>query len=298
MRPASGDDGAAPGAATWILTEDLDAFLTHAGPFLRSRPARHTVPLSVTDELRRRGLHMYGDKAPVFGFLERAGAVRAVCFRTPPHGLYLTALAPDEADALAAHLTARSERLPGVAGDRDTAAAFAEAWRRHTGAASALLQRQLLYRLGTLTVPEPAPPGRARVADERDREQLARWYVEFTEDVGGTPARDPAAWADARVAHGGVTLWERPDGTPVAMACVTPEIAGQVRVAHVYTPAPFRRRGYAGAVTAEVSRTAVAAGAEEVLLFTDLGNPTSNGLYRRIGYEPVAEFAAYAFEGR
>ncbi|GEC06597.1 N-acetyltransferase [Streptomyces spinoverrucosus] len=294
MRRASGEHA----AATWTLTEDLDAFLAHVGPFLRSRPALHTVPLTVTDALRRHGLRTYGDEPPFFGFLERAGAVRAVCFRTPPHCLYLTALTPDEADAFAAHLAARSERLPGVAGVRDTAAAFAGAWQRHTGAVATLRGRQLLYRLGSLTVPEPAPPGRARVADERDREQLARWYVEFTRDVGGNPARDPGAWADARIAHGGVTLWERPDGTPVAMAGVTPEIAGQVRVAPVYTPAPFRRRGYAGAVTAEVSRAALAAGAEEVLLFTDLANPTSNALYRRIGYEPVVEFATYAFDGR
>lgn len=32
------------------------------------------------------------------------------------------------------------------------------------------------------------------------------------------------------------------------------------------------------------------------MLFTDLANPTSNGLYRRLGYEPLAEFEEYAFE--
>jgi predicted GNAT family acetyltransferase len=34
---------------------------------------------------------------------------------------------------------------------------------------------------------------------------------------------------------------------------------------------------------------------EEVLLFTDLANPTSNGLYQRIGYRPVSDFATYDF---
>ena len=34
-----------------------------------------------------------------------------------------------------------------------------------------------------------------------------------------------------------------------------------------------------------------------MLLFTDLSNPTSNGLYQRIGYRPVADFAEYDFTG-
>lgn len=34
-----------------------------------------------------------------------------------------------------------------------------------------------------------------------------------------------------------------------------------------------------------------------MLLFTDLANPTSNGLYQRIGYRPVADFAVYDFQG-
>lgn len=35
-----------------------------------------------------------------------------------------------------------------------------------------------------------------------------------------------------------------------------------------------------------------------MLLFTDLANPTSNGLYQRIGYRPVTDFAVYEFQGQ
>jgi predicted GNAT family acetyltransferase len=97
------------------------------------------------------------------------------------------------------------------------------------------------------------------------------------------------------LAHGRVTFWETPDGTPVSMAGVTPMVAGQIRVAPVYTPAHLRGHGYGGAATAEVSRAALAAGATEVVLFADLANPTSNGLYQRIGYRPVTDFAVYDF---
>lgn len=57
----------------------------------------------------------------------------------------------------------------------------------------------------------------------------------------------------------------------------------------VYTPPAHRGRGYGAGVTHAVSEAAYAAGAEEVLLFTDLANPTSNGIYLRLGYTPVED---------
>lgn len=218
-----------PGTGGWHLTHDLDEFLTRAGDFLRSRPALHTVPLTVTETLRTRGRCVYGDGAPEFGVLERAGEVRAAFFRTPPHWLNLTAVTPEDADALAARLAALGRRLPGVNAECDTAAAFAEAWQRHTGAPAVLRQRQRLYRLGTLTEPGPLPPGGPRIAVEADRALLRRWHDEFSASVGLGTVRDSAEWADARIAGGGITLWETPDGTPVAMAGTGPQVAGQVR---------------------------------------------------------------------
>ena len=57
-----------------------------------------------------------------------------------------------------------------------------------------------------------------------------------------------------------------------------------------YTPPEHRGRGYGAAVTMAVSRAAQEAGAAHVLLFTDLTNSTSNRLYQRIGYRPVADY--------
>jgi predicted GNAT family acetyltransferase len=274
----------------WHLTEDVDDFLIRTGDFLRSRPALHTLPLTVTETLRTRGANAFGTGTPSLGWLERAGEVHAVFFHTPPRRLNLTPLAPEDADCLAARLTDLSRCFPAVSADQDTAAAFAESWRRHAGATSTLCERQRLYRLGTLTPPQPVPEGRSRVAGEQDRELLVRWYREFAVAAGA-----PADWADGRFADRHAVFWETPDGAPVSMAATTPMVAGQVRVAPVYTPAHLRGRGYAGAATVEVSRSALAAGATEVVLFADLANPTSNGLYQRIGYVPVADFAVYEF---
>jgi predicted GNAT family acetyltransferase len=47
-------------------------------------------------------------------------------------------------------------------------------------------------------------------------------------------------------------------------------------------------------VAAEVSRRLRMAG-DEVCLFTDLANPTSNKIYAAIGYRPLRDFTTYAF---
>jgi predicted GNAT family acetyltransferase len=68
-----------------------------------------------------------------------------------------------------------------------------------------------------------------------------------------------------------------------------------VRVAPVYTPPEHRRRSYGGAVTAAVSRAALDGGATDVVLYTDLANPTSNSVYQRLGYRPVHDRMVLAF---
>jgi predicted GNAT family acetyltransferase len=279
----------------WHLAEDADGFLARAGDFLHSRPALHTVQLTAIETLRTRGADANGAEASCFGWLERAGQVCATFVRTPPRRVNLTPLTSEQADSLAAYLAGLGHTLPGASADRDTAAAFAQAWQRRTGATPALHARLRLYRLGTLTPPDPLPEGLGRIAGEQDREQVMLWYREFVAAVGGAPPPDAGASADPRLAGKRFMFWETPDGTAVSMAGMTPVVGGQVRVDPVYTPARLRGRGYAGAVTAEASRAALAAGATEVVLFTHLANPTSNALYQRIGYLPVADFAAYDF---
>ncbi|KUM78428.1 GNAT family N-acetyltransferase [Streptomyces curacoi] len=284
--------------ADWQLTEDVDDFLARAGDFLRSRPALHNTPLTDIEKLRTGGPDAHGGEAAVFGRLESAGEVRAVLYRTPRGRLSLTPLSAEQAGTLAAHLAGLGPSPCDVIADHDTATAFAEAWQRHTGAASVPFWRTHLYRLGTLTPPQPRAEGRGRVTGEKDHEQVVRWCREFCVDVRenvSMDAIDAGSWADTRFADKHFTFWETPEGVPVSMAGSTSMVGGMVRVDPVYTPAHLRGRGYAGAVTVEVSRAALAAGATDVVLYADPANPTSNALYQRIGYVHIADFAGYKF---
>ncbi|MFE2266144.1 GNAT family N-acetyltransferase [Streptomyces griseosporeus] len=278
----------------WHLTHDLDDFHLRAGGFLRSRPVLHNTPLTTLEKWRNQP-GAYAPGTVLFGRLEGDAGTEAVFYRPPSNRLTLTPLAPEHADALAGRLLALGHTLAGVTADRDTAAAFAGAWARRTGAAPAVRVRMQLYRLGALTPPDPHPEGRGRLVGADDHEHLMRWCREFAADVGEAVTIDAAGWAGTRFAEKRYTFWETPDGTPVSMAGVNPMVARMVRLDPVYTPARLRGHGYGAAVTAEVSRAALAAGATEVVLYTNAANATSNALYRRLGYERVADWAVYDF---
>jgi predicted GNAT family acetyltransferase len=279
----------------WTIIEDVDGFAAAAGPMLRDRPAPNTVLLTVSETLRARGPQAFGQGTPMFGWWQdAAGAVSAACLQTPPFPLLLSD-APEEAVAeLAARLAAAGRPLSGVNSAEPTARAFAARWGELTGAPAAVHQRHRLYRLGTLVPPSPVPAGRPRLAGPADRDLLIAWLDAFATEAGELTERDHDPIVDDRLGHGGLTLWED-GGAPVSLAGTTRQIAGMTRVGPVYTPPALRRRGYAAGVTAAVTQAALDAGAAEVLLFTDLANPTSNGVYQRIGYQPVEDRVLMTF---
>ncbi|MFD3805868.1 GNAT family N-acetyltransferase [Streptomyces sp. NPDC058619] len=273
---------------TWTFTSDLTAYLTAAGPALTARPVPNSLLLTTADALKRRGPHAYGRADPLFGWWTGPdGTVAAGLLCTPPHPLLLGALPAEAVRALAGAL-ATEPLLAGISGfnaRRPDADALAGAW----GRAARVAGENRLYRLAGLIAPDPAPTGRSRTAEESDLPLLLEWTTAFDREVGAPGTTSEAALRE-RIAYGGIRLWERA-GAPVALASFSRPIGGTSRVGPVYTLPEARGRGYAAGVTHAVSEAAYAAGAAEVLLFTDLANPTSNGVYLRLGYAPVEDRA-------
>jgi GNAT superfamily N-acetyltransferase len=279
---------------TWALTEDLAEYIATAGEFLRSRPVQHTIQLTVVESLRARGLATFGQPAPLFGWWRAPGGeIAAALLHTPPYPVLLTPLPEEAVQPLAKALLARGRPLPGVNAEQATAAAFAAAWSALTGGSAREARRSRLFRLGELTPPAPLPPGTPRVAAAADHALLESWLVAFGEEINDAQ-RDPAEVIADRVSYAGLTLWEV-DGTAVSLAGQNRPAAGVVRVGPVYTPREHRQRGYGGAVTTAVCRAALGAGAAEVVLFTDLANPTSNALYQRLGFLAVDDLLGLSF---
>ncbi|KJS56001.1 GNAT family N-acetyltransferase [Streptomyces rubellomurinus] len=282
---------------TWTLTTSLDAFRAEAGAFLAAHPAENTVLLTISHRLAEAGLDVFGGP-PVFGWWRAApdGPVEGAFLQTPPFDPRLSRMPERAAAELAVELAAAGSgftEVAGVSGATGAVRAFSGAWTAATGTTPSVRVQERLYRLGRLTDPPRPPAGRHRLAAPADRELVVRWYRDFLAEVEVVLPDVPRA-VDEKIAAGGVHLWED-GGRPVALAGTSPIIAGMSRVGPVYTPAEHRRRGYAGAVTAAASAHALTEGAEEVLLYTDVANPTSNSVYRQIGYRPVEDILVLDF---
>jgi RimJ/RimL family protein N-acetyltransferase len=278
----------------WTLTGDLGEYLTTAGDFLRSEPVRHTVELTAAETLQARGMTAFGSPGALFGWWRTGtGPVTATLFHTPPYPALLTPLPAGAAPPLARALLALSHDPIGVTAEKQDTARFATAWADLTGAHTRVVRRSRLFRLGTLT-PLDRPAGAARVATAADRDLLIAWLTDFSVETGDSPGPPPGT-VDDELSYGGLTLWEA-DGIPVAVAGVRRPAAGVVRVGPVYTPPDQRRHGYAAAATVAVSQAALDAGAAGVVLFTDLASAASNGLYPRLGYQPVADRVMLSFK--
>ncbi|SCK22734.1 GNAT family N-acetyltransferase [Streptomyces sp. WMMB 322] len=278
----------------WTTTRDMEAFEEAAGAFLCSRPAEHTLLLTLVERLRHQGPSALGDLPAEFGWWTGRDGVSGAFLRTPPRGLILTRL-PDAAHRPLAEAYRRDRSWPaGVFGPEAAALGFAGTWAGVTGAGWSMRRRERLYRLGRLLPPAVPPNGSGRAAREADRALLVEWWAEFDRELARPHQHDPGRAVEERLSYGGLTLWED-GGQPVALAGLSRTAAGMARIGPVFTPRRLRGRGYASAVTATVSRSALAAGVRDVLLFTDLANPTSNGLYQRIGYRKVADYAEVDF---
>jgi predicted GNAT family acetyltransferase len=120
---------------------------------------------------------------------------------------------------------------------------------------------------------------------------LVSWFQSFQADVGDA-VTDGTEVVRRRLAAGHLWIWE--DDAPVAMTGLFAEVCNVVRVGPVYTPPDRRNHGYASSLVAALSRVVLERG-QRCILYTDLENPTSNAIYRAIGYRAVAEALRYRF---
>ena len=63
----------------------------------------------------------------------------------------------------------------------------------------------------------------------------------------------------------------------------------------VFTPDKFKRNGYATNAVAALSQKILDDGLKFCSLYTDRGNPTSNSIYKKIGYKEVGTCDCLSF---
>lgn len=272
------------------------SFLERAWDFLLAREAQHNLILGLSSRLRTEP-RLYGED-PYFAVALDGDRVFGVAMRTPPHNLILSEF--DDAAALepiADDAQSVFGSLPGVVGPKEPVARFARIWEQRTGTTAEIGIRQRVYRASQAIVPEGVP-GELRSYEDGDRDLVLAWMKAFVDEaLPEAPPEDAEHWLERKLASedGGIVMWL--DGEPVSFAGYGGLTPNGIRVGPVYTPPELRRRGYASALTAELTRMLLEGGRKLCFLFTDLANPTSNSIYQSIGYVPVSDADQWVFGG-
>jgi len=270
----------------WVVEKDIDAYADRVLPWLGRDPAWNSVASTVL--VTHRDGTVRGDDPWLAWLPDGSGAVAAVALRTPPRGLLLSRF---PAGAVRGLVDVAPDDLPEAVGPAEQVGEFATAYAQRTGATPRLNRHDLLYEL-TEPVEPPRPAGGPRLAEDGDAELCSTWVVDFETETGAGTGRDVER-SRRVIAQRRVWLWEV-DGTPVCMVAHSPTVAGVSRIGPVWTPPEHRRRGYAAAATATVAARLAERG--RVVLFADLGNPTSTGVYLRIGFRPVGAWDEWLLE--
>ncbi|MFI5690651.1 GNAT family N-acetyltransferase [Kribbella sp. NPDC051586] len=282
-------------------TADPAAFRELVFPFLQRDPVRNsTILTNIADRVS--GI-MNDPEPPVFVSVHDgdagddagdAGEVVGVVMCTALRGINLADLPVELVPVVVDVLAEASPRAIGAVGPEESARLFAEQYAVRTGRTFRETERARLHQLGELV--EQKADGTPRRATVADLEVVAPMFGGFRAESGhaGEGAAADRRWIEQRILRDRVWVWED-GGRVVSLVGHQEPVFGAARIGPVYTPPEYRGRGYASALTAEVSRRLRDAG-DEVCLFTDLANPTSNRIYAAIGFRGVRDLVGYAFD--
>ena len=219
---------------------------------------------------------------------------------TPPYNLTLYAtdniINNEAVTCLIKGITQTGDKIPGIMTENSLAQYFAEAYAKANNTNYYIKTKMRIHELVKVN-PDIPQTGSLRPAQKSDMAFFPYWLESFNFDCFGTALNinpDPDYY---RYYINGQKLFIlEENGIPVSMAQKSREMQTVCGVSYVYTPLYFRGKGYASSCVAAVSSLILEAGFEKCVLYTDLANPVSNSIYRKIGYNPVCDSLEIKFD--
>lgn len=218
------------------------------------------------------------------------------CVQTPPRHLLIYGLekkGEQSIELLIDFILKSSINFSGLVGPKKIATLFAEKWCAKNNADWKVRFEQLIYQLDAINKIKYSD-GVFRKAELEDLEIIKKWFYAFAKEAMNEEDREGNYLAAKnKIEEGGLFIWEN-NGTVVSMAAASRPTQNSITINYVYTPAEFRGYGYATSCVAKLSEFMLKK-YRFCTLFTDQANPTSNGIYFKIGYRPIEEFRMISF---
>ena len=269
--------------------DDATQYYQQVESYLLSSEAIHCLILGISKGL----CHCQNDPSQYLIVVENNKSIVATAIQTPPRKLILSQAISLEAVEIIARDLANNFHLPGVIAPKIEAKAFVDSWQRLTGQSCKLDVAMSVHQLETVQ-PINSAAGKLRLAEKSDRHLLIDWGQAFAKEALGenTSKSDHTLWFDRHLKNQSLFVWQ--DNIIVSMTACSGATPNGIRINAVYTPPEYRGKGYATSCVAEVSRQ-LRDRYSYCFLFTNLADPVSNHIYRKIGYLPMAEIDDYSF---
>jgi len=265
---------------------DVREFIQSVETFLERNEAVNNLPLGILFELQKESKLTEQKPEPFFALVKHRQDIVFVMIMTPPHNMIIYGEGNNldaAIDQSILFLRKKEILVPGVIGPREMATKFAF-----------FKMEQMIYRLDEVNEIELSP-GRLILAGQKDIDLVAEWLFEFSEvtleTVSLAEARRKAEFA---IKESYVFLWE--DKIPVSMVSKARPTKNGIVISAVYTPLQFQKKGYATSCVSSLSKLLLSKGYKFCSLYTDLSNPTSNSIYKKIGYRPIVPSIVYSFQ--
>ena len=210
--------------------------------------------------------------------------VVGLAIRTVPYGYVFSPMGTDAVEELYSFISVEDSFAHEFAGPKDVIDYLV----RISGKAVTESEGELIYECQKLIPAKPV--GEFRAANESDFNLIYNWMKTFMVTTG------LRMYDLERVVRTGLIAGRYYllilQGAPISMGGHSDlqifEGFSIGRVGPIYTPEEFRKKGYASALTSEITKTLISQGALPTL-YTQAANPTSNKIYQKIGYTLVDE---------
>ncbi|NDI35792.1 GNAT family N-acetyltransferase [Chengkuizengella sediminis] len=270
-------------------SNDPNDYFNKVAPYLEKNEVVNNLALGILYSIIN-NTRKY-EKKPLLTYIEEKGKPIFVMLRTPPHPLILCGNEEyfQEAIAIAVNdLHRKGISIPKIIGPTSLAERFTKKYCELFNLSSKVDMYQKIYEL-TEVKPIKRSEGKLRLAKSGEQMLLATWLQHFSE-VTGTELtlEDANKRVEEFITKETLYVWEVNEEVVSIANKSRPTKNGTV-VNFVYTPPHYSRKGFATSCVAELSQLLLNEGYSFCSLYTDLENPTSNSIYVKIGYQPVAD---------
>lgn len=269
----------------------IEKFINLVEPILLDREAEHNIILSLLFRIKSGAIPA---ETCFTSTVVENDQVLLVFLQTPPNNLIIGTSKFTNKAAIqfaVARMYELGMRFPSVIGSKPTVSLFVLNWQSIYRRIPRLAMDQGIYDLKK-TNQIMLSKGSMRLAKSSEAYLIGRWMDAFSRVTPENPTLEQCLErAREYIDAGKIYVWEL-YGEPVSMVMKNRETRNGVVVSWVYTPKVKRGNGFATSLVHQFSEMLLKE-YNFCFLYTDLNFPTSNKIYKEIGYKLVCESAMY-----